>query len=143
MLATAESLLNRNLDLMPYISNYTYDLNWLKFVHEFCRYNADNSSDIRDLEVIASDTLFSNPVFMSRFSYSDTRDTILPAKKRFVAQFDNDVEDYLYEALNGRTKEFRFEASDGNFHLYYPYTSGQHTVVFLFKDYMSYGKFGR
>ncbi len=142
MLHSAENILNNNLDVMPYISNYSYNLNWLRFANEFCTYQADHTSHFHRLDIITSDTLFGKSVLMSNY-YRIRPDTILPVKKSYTAQFDNEIENYLHDALKGRTKEFRFDSHDGSFILYYPLTVGEHTVVFLFSDYMSYGKFGR
>jgi hypothetical protein len=142
MLHSVENILNNNLDVMPYISNYSYNLDWLRFAHEFCNDQTNQVSDFRSIDIIASDTLFGKSVLMSNF-YRIRPDTILPEKKSYAAQFDSEIENYLSDALNGLTKEIRFDSDGGDFILYYPFTMGENTVVFLFWDYRSYGKFGR
>jgi hypothetical protein len=146
LIRTARSIVEMNSTKANEIAKYQFTKEWIVKTHESLSLISKSEKNFPDAAVIVRDSIDDVPTFLHFRDYYRRSDSIgneiAPDKMDYILRSDQVEKDYLQSVFNEGSKEIRFSASDGNYHLYYPYVVEGKIVVLYFSDQQRYGKIG-
>lgn len=146
LIQTAKSIVETNSVRANEIANYQFTKEWIVKTDESLSLISKSERNFPDAAVIVSDSIDGAQTFLHFRDYHMRSDKdgneIAPEKTDYILQSDQVERDYLRNVFDDGLREIRFSASDGNYHLYYPYVVEGKVVVLYFSDRQRYGKIG-
>ncbi|MBC8110249.1 MAG: peptidase [Verrucomicrobia bacterium] len=142
LIQLAKSVIEGNIEKSAKLLNYSFSEKWIIETGDILDILSKTDENFPHVLVIVRDSIDKSNVFLGfRHYYESLKDTIQP-KKNFILETTQVERDYLNRVFDGKLTEVRFNAHDGNYELYYPYSKNNKKIVLHFSDYQRYGKNG-
>lgn len=170
LVQSAENMIRSEKNRFQQLVNYQFDEPYIMKTTQDLDFLAVLDSAFTDVQVIVPDTIQGNQVYLNFSRYprtlsdSESDDPVVIAtqaanevnmnapskekqkisldKKKYVKQLSLAEKEYLKSVFEQKNKAIKFEAEDGYYQLYYPYTDKGKTIVLYFSDRQRYGKLG-
>ena len=146
LIQSAKSIVETNSGRANEIANYQFTKDWIVKTDESLSLISKSDRNFPDAAVIVKDSIDGAEAFLHFRQYSARFDKnnveIAPDKMDYILRSDQVEREYLRRVFNSGSTEIRFSASDGKYHLYYPYSFEGKIVVLYFSDRQRYGKLG-
>ena len=141
---SAKSIIKINTKKNYHILTYKFDEKWIAETAQILNLLSQTDENFRNISIIVKDSINNTPVFLE---FNDNfigslNDTISPLKTRFIRTTNNSEREYLDKVFKNGYQEYRYEANDGSYELFYPYFNGSKRIVIYFSEYQRYGKYG-
>jgi hypothetical protein len=141
LLETAASIIKNNMPKNDDFVNYSFDSIWINQTEKSLYILSATDENFPSISAMVKDTINEVSVYLqfgSRNHYSED----IYSKKNYINPTSESERTYLNTALSQTITEPKFEARDGRYELYYPYSKNGKTIVFYFSEYDRYGKVG-
>lgn len=143
LIDSAKSVIEKYPQKIDGLLDYQFSRDWLITTDGTVDLMKKIDKNFPNAMVIVKDSIDNSDVFLGFRGYTPRDDTPdLPNKVAFIFETTKPERDYLNKVFNEDYNEIRFNASDGNYQLYYPYSKDGKKIVLYFSDYQRYGKFG-
>lgn len=141
LIASAESILENDMDKKDKLLNYSFNWNWIVETGEILELYSKIDTYFPHVSVIVADTTANAPVFLGFNPYVGYHnDTIPPQKRNYIRNTTKEEREYLDNVFSGNKDEIRFSAYKGRYELFYPCFKNDQKIVLYFSDYQRYGK---
>ena len=143
LIQSAESIIQDNSKKIDNLVDYKFDKNWIIRTSDILEILSKTDKHFPNVSVIVKDSIEGSKLFLVFNKYfHNTNDSIQPKRKEFIYETTKLERDYLNKVFETDYHEFRFNAENGDYELYYPYFNNNKKVVLYFSDYLRYGKIG-
>ncbi|MBP1225207.1 hypothetical protein [Flavobacterium sp. 1355] len=142
LINSAKSIIDENTEKSNQIVAYSFDKKWVKNTADILKIYSKTDINFPDVSVIVADTLDNSKVFLGFNTFFHENDTIALDKKDYIEELSKEERDYLSKIFYKNSDEIRFNANDGKYQLFYPYSKNGKKIVLYFTDYQRYGKIG-
>lgn len=145
LLDTAQALVQENQDRLGVVQDYDFNKDMVNRLTRQINTIAKIDSSVSQLSLLLPDKIDNRFVvlgFSGGTQYAHGSDQILenPEKIDFIFSGSQSQRAYLQAVFAGKSMDYRFEAYEGNYELFYPVKIGKKIVVFYFSDFQRYGK---
>lgn len=143
LIDSAKSVVEKYPEKVNQLVNYEFTEPWLVETGKTLDLMKKTDKNFPSVVVIVKDSFDGSDVLLGFGSYViRTDENSPPVKQNFLLETTKEERDYLNKVFNENYEEVRFSASDGNYQLFYPYSSNGKKIVLYFSDYQRYGKMG-
>lgn len=142
LITSAKSIIDENTEKSNQIVAYSFDKKWVKNTADILKIYSKTDINFPDVSVIVADTLDNSKVFLGFNTFFHENDTTALDKKDYIEELSKEERDYLSKIFYKNSDEIRFNANDGKYQLFYPYSKNGKKIVLYFTDYQRYGKIG-
>lgn len=139
LLKNAASIIKYNMPSNADFTNYSFDSIWINQTEKALYILSATDESFPSIYVMVRDTINEVPVYLQFGARNHYSEDIYP-KKNYINPTSESERIYLNAALDQIITEPKFEARDGRYELYYPYSKNGKTIVFYFSEYDRYGK---
>lgn len=145
LLDTAQALVQENQDRLGLVQDYDFNKDMVNRLTRQINTIAKIDSSVSQLSLLLPDKIDNRFVvlgFSGGTQYAHGSDQLFeaPEKVDFIFSGSQSQRAYLKEVFAGKTMDYRFEAYEGNYELFYPVKIQKKIVVFYFSDFQRYGK---
>ncbi len=144
MIQSAKSIVEDNKEKAEKILDYSFDKKWVAGTGETLFLLSKTDKYFPNAFVIVMDSIDYSRVLL-RFTSNEREilnDTAAILKKDYLHETTKTEREYLNKVFDRQEKEMWFNAKDGNYELYYPFSKNGKVIVLYFSDYSNYGKMG-
>lgn len=143
LIDSAKSVVEKYPQKIDGLLNYQFSRDWLIEMDNTLDLMGKTDKNFPNVLVIVKDSIDNSEVFLGFRDYNEPADkTLQPIKQGFILETTKPERDYLNRVFSENFDEIRFNATDGNYQLYYPYSKNGKRIVLYFSDYQRYGKLG-
>jgi hypothetical protein len=143
LISSAHEIIEDNSHKANMITDYSFEKEWIEKTSEILDVVSSIDENFPNVQVIVKDEIDNTDVFLGfRHYHKRLNDSIPLYKIDYVQKTSQEERDYLNAIFNGQNLDKRFNANDGNYELFYPYSKNEKVIIFYFSDYRKYGKLG-
>ncbi|TDW49022.1 hypothetical protein EV144_103547 [Flavobacterium sp. 270] len=142
LVASAKSIIEDNAAKSNQLAAYSFDKKWIRNTASILKIYSKTDTNFPNVSVIVADTLDQSKVFLGFNQYFHENNTTALDKKDYIQEASKEERDYLSKVFYNNSTEIRFNANDGKYQLFYPYSKNGKKIVLYFSEYQRYGKIG-
>lgn len=143
LIQSAQSIIENHTPKADEILSYQFSKDWIIETRDNLDLMSKTDKNFPYVSVIVKDSIDNSDVFLGFRDYSEPVDeNIQPQKRSFIFPAIKADRDYLNKVFDENYNEIKFNASEGNYELFYPYIKDNKKIVLYFSDYQRYGKLG-
>ena len=139
LVGSAKKMIHDYPAMIKDLAEYRFDTNYLKKAGNIIFYLEKIDKNFPDIKIIRQDTIGANTNFLC---FESGMEYLKVNKTNFIFSCSAVERDYLNSVYGRSVKSPKFDASGGNYELYYPVQVGKNIIILYFAEHQRYGKIG-